>query len=171
MVKGFTRSQESEAAFKYLGIDKFAFQDWFKENKGLDANYGFVVSQIEKAVDHFNPSDTYVCLPSFNQDHRALYDATVTAFRPGGATGNLHAYEYPGNQWHQELPIFGRRYHRGTSQTMARKATALKFHETQFKGRVGGVDPAFAYNLGALRGHEIGVPFAEVTFVIKEIAN
>ena len=68
------------------------------------------MSQIEGEITAINPTEVYVCLPSFNQDHRVLYDATLTAFRPGAQLASLYAYEYPGNAWGPTPPEHGRRY-------------------------------------------------------------
>ena len=77
---------------------------------GARLDYGRLVSQIEGEIKAINPSEVYVCLPSFNQDHRVLYDATLTAFRPGAQIASLYGYEYPGNAWGPNQPEHGRRY-------------------------------------------------------------
>ncbi|MGK9084896.1 PIG-L family deacetylase [Brucella intermedia] len=171
VVEGQSRVLETQAAMDILGVKSCTLADWFKENKALAVDYGGLVWLIERQIAHVMATNVYVCLPSFNQDHRVLFDAAVTAFRPGGAKANLYAYEYPGNQYTNQPPEFGRRYHPASTRKANKKIEALRAHKSQFDGRVGGVSPDAAMILGAMRGHEIGVPFAEVTFVIKEIVN
>jgi LmbE family N-acetylglucosaminyl deacetylase len=171
VVDGQIRVLETQAAMKILGVESCTLAEWFKENRAFEVDYGGLVWLIERQIAHVTATNVYVCLPSFNQDHRVLYDATITAFRPGGVKANLSAYEYPGNQYMYPAPEFGRRYHPAASREANKKIEALRAHKSQFDGRVGGVSPDAAMILGAMRGQEIGEPFAEVTFVIKEIAN
>lgn len=41
-----------------------------------------LIAQIEKIINSDKPDEVYVCHPSYNQDHRAVYDATMVALRP-----------------------------------------------------------------------------------------
>ena len=41
-----------------------------------------LIRQIEKIINSDKPDEVYVCHPSYNQDHRAVYDATMVALRP-----------------------------------------------------------------------------------------
>jgi len=41
-----------------------------------------LIGQIEKIINSDEPDEVYVCHPSYNQDHRAVYNATMVALRP-----------------------------------------------------------------------------------------
>ena len=41
-----------------------------------------LIGQIEKIINSDKPDEVYVCHPSYNQDHRAVYNATMVALRP-----------------------------------------------------------------------------------------
>ena len=41
-----------------------------------------LIDQIEKIINSDKPDEVYVCHPSYNQDHRAVYNATMVALRP-----------------------------------------------------------------------------------------
>ena len=41
-----------------------------------------LIGQIEEIINEYGPEEIYVCHPSYNQDHRAVYDATMVALRP-----------------------------------------------------------------------------------------
>ena len=41
-----------------------------------------LIGQIEKEINILKPDEVYVCHPSYNQDHRAVYNATMIALRP-----------------------------------------------------------------------------------------
>jgi len=170
-VLGSVRADESRAALTRLGVKDMVFEDWFVENGAMEAPFGSLVSDIEGAVREYEPTDVYVCLPSFNQDHRRLYEATLTVFRPGLQTASLYAYEYPGNLWAEPVPVFGRRYFIITADEMQGKFDALNMHKSQFEGRKVGVDPFAALKLATLRGAEIGEQYAEVLFVLREVVR
>jgi len=41
-----------------------------------------LIGQIEEIINDFKPDEVYVCHPSYNQDHRVVYNATMVALRP-----------------------------------------------------------------------------------------
>ena len=41
-----------------------------------------LIGQIEKIINKDKPDEVYVCHPSYNQDHRTVYNATMVALRP-----------------------------------------------------------------------------------------
>lgn len=168
-VEGRTRTQESDSALEFLGVSEHRHRFVFKENAGLETPFAELVATVEQMVRQSRATEVYVCLPSFNQDHRAVHDATVTAFRPGAQTASLYAYEYPGNCWGPELPAGGKRYVRGQPRHLARKIEALKMHRSQFDGRQAGVSPQAAYRLARQRGAECGAEAAELVYVLKEV--
>lgn len=165
-VDGGKREGEARKALKHLGVSDVRFGHWFEENKALTANYGLLVSRIEELLNEFD--DIYVSLPSFNQDHRALYDAFVTATRPGMTWANLYAYEYPGNAWGPSLPLTGKKYLQASRSHAERKIEALNMHESQFKERFAAVGPEAAETLLRQRGAEIGRYGAELVYVLRE---
>ena len=167
-VLGGTRLNEAFKAFEMLGVTGSQLRG-YPENGGPLWDYGRLVGEIERAVKANQPTDVLVCLPGFNQDHRALFDATVTAFRPGNLEANLLAYPYPGSCWGTDVPQWGKRYVRLSEQQVARKIAALNCHKSQFAGRKAGVGPEAARTLARQHGAEIGVEYAELFYVMKEV--
>ena len=41
-----------------------------------------LIGQIEKEINILKPDEVYVCHPSYNQDHKAVYNATMVSLRP-----------------------------------------------------------------------------------------
>jgi LmbE family N-acetylglucosaminyl deacetylase len=41
-----------------------------------------LIGDFERIINDYKPEEVYVCHPSYNQDHRAVYDATMVALRP-----------------------------------------------------------------------------------------
>lgn len=86
-----------------------------------------VADWIDGLLLQHAPSAVYVCLPWFNQDHTALWDALqVVARRAEGP--DLWAYEMPGQHPPQE---FGWRYEALIEPDIERKGAALMLHATQ----------------------------------------
>lgn len=170
-VCGNRRSEEFQKGMNVLGVDLFSQCTSYLENDGYSWNYKMLVTDIERYVSNFSATEVYTCLPSFNQDHQVLYNATMTAFRLGLAEGvSLYAYEYPGNAWGPVPPSVGKKYVIASSEHKRKKLSALMCHKTQFHGRMGsGVDPVSAVRLMEQRGAEIECDFAEVHYVIREI--
>lgn len=167
-VDGGTRIGEARKALGILGVKDVRFPGWFVENHALNAEYVKMVTDIEAMLLGYD--EVYVCLPSFNQDHRVLFDAFITATRPGMTLANLYAYEYPGNSWGPPVPTAGKRYLVASTINAGRKISALEAHETQFKDRFVAVGPQAAALLLAQRGIEIGQPQAELVYVLREVA-
>jgi N-acetylglucosamine malate deacetylase 1 len=166
-VQGSLRAHEAREAFTILGVKEWELSHWFDENNPASIRYGDLVRNIEVVIQEQRPTDTYVCLPSFNQDHRALFDATITAFRPANLPGNLWAYEYPGNCWGPSPPEFGKMYLWFEETTLARKIEALNCHKSQWEGRKVGVNPKSATSLAQQRGSEIGKDYAELIYLLR----
>lgn len=167
-VPGAVRQVEARTALKHLGVTDVRFGELFEENRALETSYSNLVKRLELLVRAFEPTDIYVALPSFNQDHRVLYDALVTAIRPGVTNANVYAYEYPGNCWGPPLPTTGKRYLVCSPDEARRKIEALNMHKSQFDGRWVLVGPEAAKALMVLRGLEVGPDGAELVYVIRE---
>lgn len=172
VISGAERRNEAVAALRHLGVQKIAFSSFFEENKALSADYVSIVSKIEELIETLKPDEVFVSLPSFNQDHRVLFDATMTALRPGrGNDVKLYGYEYPGNCWGPPPPTTGKKYLVATPETSVRKIQSLKMHRTQFDNRFVAVGPEAAVALLVQRGSEIGVPAAELVYLLREIES
>jgi LmbE family N-acetylglucosaminyl deacetylase len=167
-IDGGIRVGEARKALAHLGVTDVRFCEWFGENKGLEKDYGPLVQRIEELIKAVEPTDIYVSLPSFNQDHRMLYDALITATRPGVTMANIYAYEYPGNCWGPPLPTTGKKYLICDETHVARKIAALEMHKTQFEGRFVNVGPQAAAVLLTQRGLEVGPDPAELVYVLRE---
>lgn len=163
------RRQEAEAAAVHLGCE-MVIAEGFDENEALNTDYARLVDGLQREIAQQEADCVLVCLPSFNQDHRVLYDAFITATRPVDhmPARQLWAYEYPGNAWGPQPPQHGH-YVRLTTSEMHSKLNALREHKTQFTDRTGHVTPNGALALAALRGSEVGVEYAEKFYLLRSI--
>lgn len=165
------RMEETIASFKLLGLESWALAPTaFAENSG-DADMPNLIRCVENYIRQEQPTDVYVCLPSFNQDHRALYSAAITAFRPCNFEAiTLWAYEYPGNSGEYQSPATGVVYHEVTEEQVALKLAALNAHVSQWEGRKVGVCPNTSELMLRWRGAIIGRGFAEAVYLIHATA-
>jgi N-acetylglucosamine malate deacetylase 1 len=120
-----------------------------------------MVRLIERTVDRLKPDVLFVPLPSFNQDHKAAWDACEAALRPfrkGYWPHRVLAYEYPGQHWGPPPPATGKVY-------CPLKLQALAAHQSQFPDKAS-LDPVM--DLLTARGGECGHGFAELFYLLRE---
>lgn len=167
-----TREREAAAAFKRLGVANYGFSGMLSEGGQQNASYAQLVAHIEREIREFQATEVFLPLPSFNQDHRTVHDACVTALRPGMFASHLKhvwAYEYPGNAWGSERPTYGRAYLGLEPIDVEAKMVALACHRSQFEGRKVAVGPLAARHMLTQRGSEVGLDAAECVYLLREV--
>jgi N-acetylglucosamine malate deacetylase 1 len=170
-VEETTRKLETANAMRRLGVDSFAFVRAFYENQGDMVGQESLIRRVEEVIGGEKPDEVFVNLPSSNQDHNALHDATITALRPDRfGVKRIWAYEHTGNSWGPPPPSWGRCYVRLTEADIAAKLNALWEHKSQFEGRgPQHSSPKGAQKLAALRGSECGAEFGELLYLLREV--
>lgn len=91
-------SRAQRVAERALSVDALGFdtEDLDQPVNGYDVNA--LIPLFEEAVDRLRPSVVLLPCPSYNQDHRAFYDAALVATRPHDARWNpptVLVYEQP----------------------------------------------------------------------------
>jgi LmbE family N-acetylglucosaminyl deacetylase len=88
---------EAESVRKTLGCS-VSYSNFMWVNH-LDRFPGAVfVTEIEAAINSWKPDTLFMPFPSYNQDHRVIYEAAITATRPHDQNyfvRNLFVYEQP----------------------------------------------------------------------------
>lgn len=166
-----SRLDEAKKASKYGGF-KYSIMFQGKEFMKLDSiPQKRLIEQIEDKIEEFEPD--IVCVPfrdSFDQDHRALFSASITALRP-----------IPKNLRHQpeiilevEEPyswtngdVFRPNFYFDISKVFKAKINLLKCHKTQLRNDPFPRSPQNLERLSGLRGAEIGVRYAEGYNLLK----
>ena len=172
LVAGQRRKAETAAAMALLGVTDHITLAAVEENKFDLAGRAVLIDAVEDLLSRDAFHEVFVCRPSLNQDHTALYEATLAAFRPGRfeGTGLLWAYEHPGAAAVSDYTANGRCYVRLQSADMQAKIASLEAHASQFAGKAKGHDsPRGAARLAALRGSEAGCDYAELLWLVREI--
>lgn len=75
--KSSDRLQEAKNVSKFLG-NKFKIL----KNKVNHYTLQNLLSSFEEAIRDIRPDEIYIPHPSYNQDHRVVYEAVLTALRP-----------------------------------------------------------------------------------------
>jgi methionyl-tRNA formyltransferase/LmbE family N-acetylglucosaminyl deacetylase len=72
------RMQELKDVSEYLGFEYKVLTDTFVNHyKTVD-----LICHIERAINEHKPEEVYIPWPSYNQDHKAVYEACLIALRP-----------------------------------------------------------------------------------------
>lgn len=125
-----------------------------------------LVENIERWVNDLCPDEVVLPWPSYNQDHRATYDAAMVALRPHDKNHfvkRVMLYEEPDCFWpHLGAGAFVPTYFRQID--WKRKREMYETMPSQIRGHR---DPEHLFALATIRGAAIMVPFAEAYHVLR----
>ncbi len=156
------RLEEVAAAASVAGFSWKALE--FEVNRYRCAE---LIAVIEEAVGRLRPSTILIPEPSYNQDHRATYDAAIVATRPHDRdwlVDNVLLYEQP----HSVLWRHGGEHepNRFNEIDISKKLALYELYESQVRGHR---SPQIVTALALLRGAQIRVPYAEGFYVKRQI--
>lgn len=163
------RRAEQAASVAEIGSPELVWLNSAPAAKFDEVPIATFVSQFDRLFPRFD--EVYVTLPSYNQDHRIVWEAAKTAFRPGKIDNvGLFAYEQLcSNALPPALPEFGRWYVPLEERDVTAKVAALKCHHSQVDGREGTVyGPEEQVGHARMRGMEVGERYAELFFVVRD---
>jgi LmbE family N-acetylglucosaminyl deacetylase len=168
------RVMEHMKACTVLGVEAVVMP-MFEENEALLAPRGDVVKMVYSLIHQFEPTELFVPLPWFNQDHTVVWEAVLAATRPVFTikqVPEIWAYEMPGQDHGPISPVgqFGWCYVVLTDAHMVKKRHAIEAHDSQMAGKEGhliGVTGSEA--LARLRALEAGpeINWAERFALVK----
>jgi len=130
-----------------------------------------IVTKIDQTLKDFNPTMVFIPYPSFNQDHRVLFDACMAGLRPipGRIYKVVAMYEYPLIVWnYPSLSNVGEMY-LDISNTIDKKVQALQKHKSQLRDADHLISPESVEKWAAKRGMEIGFKYAEKYHVLRTL--
>ena len=121
------------------------------------------IGVFEKVINNTRPERVYIPYPSYNQDHRAIYDAAMIALRPHDRNWFVKKVlvyeELDSMQWYRpdyEVNHF-------VEINIQRKLRGYDCHDSQVRAHR---SHDHLKALAALRGSQIGVSYAEA-FIVK----
>ena len=126
-----------------------------------------LVTQFEELIQKVRPTTVLVCYPSYNQDHRTVFEALLTATRPHDRNWmpkNILVYEQPETLHTNRIGTDQFRPQVFVPIDVEEKIKLYEFYQSQIRGHRG-TDTIRA--LACLRGSFISKPFAEAFEVMR----
>lgn len=121
----------------------------------------YLIGEFERLLSKVKPDSVFVCFPSYNQDHRVVYDALLTAVRPhdrNWVPKNVFVYEQPETLHTNRIGSEPFKPVLFTEIDIKEKIKLYKFYESQVRGHR---SPDALEAIAKLRGSFIGKPYAE----------
>lgn len=156
------RVEELEASSRLLGFSWQLLDNTVNQYQCNDLIHAF-----ETAIDQCKPQRVLIPEPSYNQDHRAVYDAAIVATRPHDTnwfTKEVLIFEQPHSLiWpHSQQPDPG--YF--VEIDIERKLEAYALYASQVRGHR---SPATVKAMAQLRGAQINAASAEAFHVKRHV--
>jgi LmbE family N-acetylglucosaminyl deacetylase len=157
------RREEVAAVAEHKGFAWVAFDFAVNHYQGAQ-----LIGSIEEVVNACRPGRVLVPHASYNQDHRAVYDAAITALRPHDRNWFVPAvlvYEEPDTLWPH-----GARFEPNwfVPLDLEDKLRTYRLHRSQVRGHR---SPALLRAMARLRGAQANVPYAEAFVCRRLVAN
>jgi LmbE family N-acetylglucosaminyl deacetylase len=125
-----------------------------------------LIPDLEKIIGECQPDTVLLPQPSYNQDHRAVYDAAITALRPHDQNWyvkNVLVFEQPDSLLWPHGGETEPNYFQGIS--IEDKLHSYSLYTSQVRRHR---SPELVSAIAQLRGAQAGLPFAEA-FTVKRI--
>jgi LmbE family N-acetylglucosaminyl deacetylase len=158
------RLKEAIKVSEYLG-NKFLLLD----NKVNHYKLQDLLSEFEKNINSLQPEEIYIPHPSYNQDHRTVYEAVLTALRPHDVNffvKKVLVYEQPHvflwDYSHDINSVIKPNYF--VSIDIERKIHAYKLMATQVRSFR---SPETLKSMAQLRGQQSNHKYAEAFQIIR----
>ena len=166
------RKQEFEKVMKYMNVSshKCLYSNQF--HLRLDQIPMFnIIQEIEKILRAIRPTICAIPYPSFNQDHRVVYEAAIGALRIPSIIGvndsiNVLIYEYPQIAWNVYSRAFEPNIFIDISDEIGQKLHAFNIYESQMKTQKHAISSSGIQKLASMRGLSISEEYAEA-YILK----
>jgi LmbE family N-acetylglucosaminyl deacetylase len=171
--------EAAENACDVLGVSDVHFAD-LPDQRLDEGPLLNVISPIEDIISEYNPDLVYTHHHGdANQDHRAVFEATVVAVRPSPASSVQRVFSYPvasSTEWAPSSDSWSFRpnVYRNISDTLERKLGAVEAYRETFESEVKPFphprSPEAVRVYAKKRGIEVGVRAAEAFSLVREIS-
>lgn len=124
-----------------------------------------LISDFEDALNQIKPDKVYLPNPSYNQDHKAVYDAALIALRPHDINffvKKILVYEQPQDFWNSGRPQFNPNYY--VSIDITKKLDLYQKLKSQLRGHR---STKHLETIARLRGMQVNVEFAEAFEILR----
>ena len=139
--------------------ERFEFSYELLSNKVNHYEIQKLIPSIEKAINEIKPTELYIPVPSYNQDHRVVYEAALTALRPHDVNyfvPRVMVYEQIQDLWNHNYHDFKPNYFKKLD--IDKKLEAYQILKTQVRAFR---SPKMITDLASVRGIQANTDFAE----------
>lgn len=126
-----------------------------------------LIPEFERIINQIKPDEIYIPVPSYNQDHRIVYEAALTALRPHDVNffvKRVFVYEQIQDLWNHNYHTFNPIYFRKLN--IDEKINSYHLMKSQVRAFR---SADMIRNLAAIRGIQSNVDFAEGFEVLRWI--
>jgi N-acetylglucosamine malate deacetylase 1 len=166
------RQKELEKACSILGVKNVICLNY--EDQKLDTvPLVTLAKEIEKIIKKIKPKIVYTHFHGdLNQDHRALFHATLIASRPTPSSiiKKIICFEVPSStEWGNFDSSFNPNYFVNIESSLKKKMLAVKQYKNEIPIHPHPRSIKNIKNLAQIRGANVGLKYAEAFIIIREI--
>lgn len=146
---------------------KHKFQYRILENRVNEYKITDLIPEFEKCINEVKPDMIYIPVPSYNQDHRTVYEAALTALRPHDINyfvPKVLVYEQIQDLWNHNYHTFNPTYFK--SVNIQDKIDSYHLLESQVRSFR---SAEMLKNLAAIRGIQCNMSYAEGFEILRWI--
>lgn len=154
------RLYQLEKVIDILGVNEYFYGD-FPDNSMDSVPLLSVCKFIEKSIDYF-PDIIFTHHPGcLNIDHKIVFDATLTVFRPKSKSHCIYSYFIPSSTDYNPLNGFCGNVYFDISDFVDKKMEALKVYNDEMRDYPSSRSYENIINIMKNNGCEVGIEFAE----------
>jgi LmbE family N-acetylglucosaminyl deacetylase len=146
---------------------KHKFKYTILNNKVNEYQIQDLIPEFEKHINEVKPDEIYIPVPSYNQDHRVVYEAALTALRPHDINffvKKVFIYEQLQDLWNHNYHNFNPTYFK--SVDIEDKISTYQLYASQVRHFR---SPEMLRSLANIRGAQSNLPYAEGFEIIRYI--
>ena len=146
---------------------KHGFGYTILNNKVNEYKIQDLIPEFEKYINEIKPDEVYIPVPSYNQDHRIVYEAALTALRPHDINffvKKVFVYEQLQDLWNHNYHMFNPTYFK--SIDIEDKILTYYLYASQVRSFR---SPEMLRSLANVRGAQSNLPYAEGFEIIRYI--
>jgi LmbE family N-acetylglucosaminyl deacetylase len=149
----------------YALVEKFGFSYKLLHHRVNHYHIQDLIPDFEKVINEVKPDEIYLPVPSYNQDHRVVYEAALTALRPHDMNHfvkRVFAYEQIQDLWNHNYHDFKPTYFKEVD--MEKKIEAYETLKSQVRSFR---SPKMLRDLASVRGIQANLEFAEAFEILR----
>ena len=163
---------EAKKAHKILKVDKSVFFNipaLTVHKQPIEV----LTNRIYEEIKNFEPSIVLIPFPDRHQDHKAVFDLSMTVTRPKGEGKKISlvaCYEVPSSTYFSAPkiePNFYPNWNVDISSTIKKKINALKQYKSTLSKNEFARSTKAVNSLASFRGSQVGFDYAECFYIIR----